>query len=187
MSVGILRRTVVGAGMKPCTKCGASDRYADGHCKPCNRASGRKHYRANSERLRAASKAWYQNNKERAKPARDAWARNNPEKKQEINRRWVEKDPERAKQLHKASTNRLWPMKLMCGARAASKQRGHSPPTITKAWIEEQFIKSPVCPYTGVPLVPPNLDAWAGRRCPWAPSLDRIDCSEGYTPENTHR
>lgn len=88
---------------------------------------------------------------------------------------WAKKLPSRL---------RHWTVALLNRARKGSKLRGHPPPSITREWIEEQLETHPNCYYTGVPLVPPSHDEHAGQRCPWAPSLDRIDNAKGYTPEN---
>ena len=50
--------TAASLEMKPCIKCGATDRYADGHCKPCGRASSAAYRGANKERKAATDAAW---------------------------------------------------------------------------------------------------------------------------------
>lgn len=69
-----------------------------------------------------------------------------------------------------------WAKKLLHSAVRSSKARGHAPPTVTEAWILAQSL---VCPYLNVSLEPSRR-----ARSPWAPSLDRIDNSKGYTPDN---
>lgn len=49
---------------KPCRKCGASDRYTDGRCRPCRQRSSAK---------------WSTNNLDRAKKKRAEWRANNKE------------------------------------------------------------------------------------------------------------
>ncbi len=70
-----------------------------------------------------------------------------------------------------------WAKRLLLAARKSSKDRGHDPPEIDEAWIERQPL---VCPYLGVILVPDSGKS----RDPFAPSLDRIDNSRGYTRDN---
>ncbi len=69
-----------------------------------------------------------------------------------------------------------WAMKLMHSAILCSKRRGHPDPTIDEAWVLEQLL---VCPYLNVAIAPSLIC-----RDPWAPSLDRIDNSKGYSPDN---
>lgn len=69
-----------------------------------------------------------------------------------------------------------WVKPLMQSANVCSKRRGHSKPTITEEWIYQQPL---VCPYLNVPLQPDP-----GSRSPWALSLDRIDNTRGYSPDN---
>jgi len=67
---------------------------------------------------------------------------------------------------------------MLADARGNSKKRGHQPPSITREWIVDQINKG--CSLTGLPLVvdgPPQHSR--------APSLDRIDNSRPYTPDNT--
>ena len=52
--------------------------------------------------------------------------------------------------------------------------------SITLEWIKEQLDKG-VCAVTGIPFV----FSYHKTRSPWAPSLDKIDPSQGYTEENT--
>ena len=75
-----------------------------------------------------------------------------------------------------------WARMLLHSASLNSKKRKHPPPTITEEWILAQPLE---CPYTRMPLIPPCDSDKAGQRCPWKPSLDREDCTLGYTPENT--
>jgi hypothetical protein len=67
---------------------------------------------------------------------------------------------------------------LLQQAKKRAKERG-TDCTLTHAWIKERIIKGK-CDRTDIPFV---LNG--GNKDPHAPSLDRIDCSLGYTPENT--
>lgn len=64
--------------MKPCKKCGATERYKDGRCKSCQRASNKK---------------YYENNLEKARESRKRWKRENPEKQREYSRKWNANNP----------------------------------------------------------------------------------------------
>lgn len=86
---------------------------------------------------------------------------------------------------NKASWRANWALRLKEGADYRSKEKSLSKPTITPAWIREQFDKqNGKCAYLHVPLViPQGLRPDNGM--PWQPSLDRIDNALGYTPQNT--
>jgi hypothetical protein len=73
--------------------------------------------------------------------------------------------------------------KMHANARRRAKKRDH-PCTITKAWIARALDKG-VCQLTGLPFyegIADDHDWWTHPR---APSLHRVDPSQGYTPENT--
>lgn len=105
-------------------------------------------------------KAYYQANKDKVK-AREASRRSQSG--------WTE----RCRTYHKNN----WAKKLRHSAVRSSKAKGFTPPTITEEWILSQPL---VCPYLGVAL---SLDG-LGDKAPWSPSLDRINNSKGYTPDN---
>ena len=57
------------------------------------------------------------------------------------------------------------------------RARALTPTTdLTEAWIRERIECG--CAVTGAPF------SFGSSRHPWQPSLDRIDCSEGYTKDN---
>lgn len=58
--------------MKTCVKCGGAERYADGRCKPCTRATSAAWRAANTEKYRTTNAAWAAANKA-------AWKASNPE------------------------------------------------------------------------------------------------------------
>lgn len=61
--------------------------------------------------------------------------------------------------------------------RSARKHRPKELCTLTKDWIEER-LNTGVCSVTGIPFVRGQF------RSPYAPSLDRIDPSGEYEPDN---
>lgn len=67
---------------------------------------------------------------------------------------------------------------LLMSARLRAKATGQLF-TITEEWVTERLERG-VCPMTGIPFV---MTRGEGRQA-YAPSLDRIDPSVGYTPEN---
>lgn len=48
--------------VRPCTKCGTSNRYADGHCIECKRLSTIGRYASNPEKYAAMKTAWRESN-----------------------------------------------------------------------------------------------------------------------------
>lgn len=50
---------------KPCTKCGSTERYASGQCKPCTRNSNKKWRANNPEKMASARANWKKENKEK--------------------------------------------------------------------------------------------------------------------------
>jgi hypothetical protein len=67
---------------------------------------------------------------------------------------------------------------MLATARVNSKKRGHPPPTLTIDDVESA-LEPGACAVTGIAF------AWGtGARGPLTPSLDRIDASRPYTPDN---
>lgn len=102
------------------------------------------------------------------------WKRRNPERVRAIKAKFYRNH---VKYWRRRAVVEDWPAQLLRNAVNSSKRRKQGPPTITVAWIVAQPM---VCPYLGIPLEP--SEQIRGLR---QPSLDRIDNSKGYTPENT--
>ena len=68
----------------------------------------------------------------------------------------------------------LWASTVLRSARKRAKKRGLEF-SLTAKWLFKRY--TGVCEVTGVPMIPNSG--------PYAPSLDRIDSSGGYTRENT--
>lgn len=66
--------------VKPCIKCGATERYSDGHCKMCARAGASTWGKANPEKKAAIYAEWQKANKEKENRRKAAWKKANPEK-----------------------------------------------------------------------------------------------------------
>ncbi|MHB8914935.1 MAG: HNH endonuclease [Thiobacillus sp.] len=66
--------------MKPCKKCGATDRYANGNCKPCMRANSSAWSAANPDKVRAGKAAYRIANAEKLRAEKAAYRASNKEK-----------------------------------------------------------------------------------------------------------
>lgn len=102
------------------------------------------------------------------------WQLDNRSKRRLVQQRYCRKHKQVVRRTQKVER---WAQKLLQDAKGRSRRRGHSPPTITEAWILAQPL---ICPYLGV-----TLSLSTTFRYLWQPSLDRIDNDKGYTPENT--
>lgn len=80
--------------MKPCKKCGSTDRYASGCCKECKRISGAAWRLANKERKKASSAAWAKENADRKKETNAAWIRANKDRVRMLISEWSKKNPD---------------------------------------------------------------------------------------------
>jgi 5-methylcytosine-specific restriction endonuclease McrA len=127
--------------VKPCSKCGAQERYKDGACKPCKQQRNsqwaknnpKKHtervirwQRANSERHAENVRKWHEANPEKAAEASRKWRKANPEKVIERGRQWRqanrERDAEYSRKWAKANPEKCKVMKQ--NRRAKKKGNG---------------------------------------------------------------
>lgn len=74
-----------------------------------------------------------------------------------------------------------WFKYLLASSQRTSRTRKHNRPTITWEWIQSQFIEQQGMCYYTKQLLQPNM---LGTRSLLQPSLDRIDNTIGYVPEN---
>lgn len=100
--------------MKPCKKCGATDRNLGGKCRPCQKSHSDAWYKENKERhkalgaiwstaniekKRASSNKWAASNREYVKSNSSAYHKANKEKRSTAGRAWRHANPEKAKAL----------------------------------------------------------------------------------------
>lgn len=103
--------------MKPCIKCGSTNRDSKGKCKPCKAARDAAWRKANSEYLKAKriadkkanpekfkakNKARYLANTEKMKLANAAWYKANRERADALNAEWRKAHPGRMRELRQA-------------------------------------------------------------------------------------
>ena len=84
---------------KPCIKCGAADRYADGDCRPCTIRQTRAYRMANLEKVKRARRKYYESNIDAVKRKARDYAAANPERvrmDKHARRGWAPGEPERA-------------------------------------------------------------------------------------------
>ena len=89
-------------------------------------------------------------------------------------------ESERAKSAayYRAKRETLYPQKMLKAAQSRAKLKG-LPCTITIEWIEAKY-RLGRCELSGLPYV---LNRRRGGG-PFSPSIDRVDSTRGYTPEN---
>lgn len=81
--------------IKPCTKCGATDRAKSGYCKPCASVRRREQYLKNKEANLKQSKEWVEKNRERSREIKRKWAEANSEKLAKVIKNWQLANPAR--------------------------------------------------------------------------------------------
>ena len=59
--------------VKPCIRCGSTERYKGGRCKKCKRENNRNWYEANPERKKEYNRNWYEANPERQRKNVRRW------------------------------------------------------------------------------------------------------------------
>lgn len=64
---------------KPCKKCGSENRNASGGCRPCQKVRGDKHYKANSEKVKASATKYTKTHPENRKATQIKYNKNHPE------------------------------------------------------------------------------------------------------------
>ena len=72
--------TAILSPVKPCVKCGASNRYPSGKCKPCGDAASKKFRQANIDKALMWQMDWYKKNKDHATATRLKYRAENQEK-----------------------------------------------------------------------------------------------------------
>jgi predicted TIM-barrel fold metal-dependent hydrolase len=105
----------------------------------------------------------------------------NPERERERNQEWASKNTERKKQNFRNwwRKNRAYDLWRRAKKRAEISGLQFD---ITSEQLRELIALTACCPYTRVVL---DLEPMKGfKRNPWAPSIDRIDSSKGYTLDN---
>lgn len=83
--------------VRPCIKCGATERSKAGDCKACSRASSAAWRAANPDKRRAQTAAWRAANPDKVKAMKAAWQAANLDKAKARSAAWREANPGAAK------------------------------------------------------------------------------------------
>lgn len=83
--------------VKPCRKCGAMDRNANGRCKPCQKERARKWHQANREKTVERNREWKQSNREKVLEGKRNYYQANREKIADYGRDYHRANPEKRK------------------------------------------------------------------------------------------
>ena len=126
------------------------------------RASDKQYRKRNAAKVAERNKQWYENNKARASATSRAWAKANPDKI-------------KAKSIrNKTRVSSI--ARLLFGAASRRSAEYRIPFALTIEWVRSK-IEAGACAATGHRfLLEPGS--------PWRPSIDRLDPSRGYVPDN---
>jgi len=83
--------------VKPCVKCGATDRYKSGDCRPCHLARSKQMREKFPEKKAIADAKYWKENAPKLKEKSATWRKNNVEKKKAMDLAWRLANPERVK------------------------------------------------------------------------------------------
>lgn len=132
------------------------------------RVRARRRYAENPEKYKAINREKYQANPEAYQAASTRWKEANVD--QQLAKRKEQYDRRKREERE---------VSALIGARNRAKQKGLEF-TLTKEWVKSRGSN---CELSGLPFRP-EYDGVHDRN-PFAPSVDRIDSSKGYTPENS--
>lgn len=113
---------------RPCVKCGASDRYKSGDCKPCAQSRDRKRYEANRDKIADYGRKYYDANRDRLLERNRDWRKANPEKALAYWEKWHKVNREKVLEF-----KRNWGLVNAEKVRQASKKWAEANPEKIKA------------------------------------------------------
>jgi hypothetical protein len=131
----------------------------------------REYRKKNRERIRAYKKNYYEKNREAVLGWNIIWQEKNPEKFKEAQKKARKNETEKVNNSFDAFVDRKY-----CSGRAGAKNRNLSW-ELTRAQVYEFLKNNPTCALSGREL---KYEIGALDQA----SLDRIDCSKGYTVDN---
>jgi 5-methylcytosine-specific restriction endonuclease McrA len=83
----------------PCKKCGATERYKDGRCKPCVAKYNRAYYKANRDKKAERKRAYRAANRDKVAKYNRAYREANRDKEAKYHRAWREANPEKERRV----------------------------------------------------------------------------------------
>ena len=113
--------------MKVCKKCGSSEFYKDGRCKPCRRASTARYVKANPEKAKECCVKYREKNREDAKERSAKWRADHPGHLKKYCKQWREDNPEKAHDIRRGR----YAKNPQAGCRASSKWNAANPEKVT--------------------------------------------------------
>ena len=122
--------------MKPCRKCGASDRMPSGRCRPCMQAYNAKHYKIHGDKARAYAVEYRKANKEKVNAAIAACHKANPDIHRKASERYRNKNKEKCYAAQEVS-RKANPAKYVAYVRKRQARKLHATPS----WADEFIIE----------------------------------------------
>jgi hypothetical protein len=140
----------------------------------------------NIERSKEYQRQYYLSHKEQIEARNKAWRANNPERLEKYREaarlRARHERPQRIEYAKKYYADPRGRAVVLCNsAKRRARTRGVDF-SLTPEWVAQK-IAAGSCELTGLPFEMTG-DAKSVAKSPWSPSLDRIDPSGPYTPEN---
>ena len=141
--------------MKKCTLCKTTDINRGSWCQSCT-----KNYNRN-------------------------YRKNHKKKLQKLNKQWRNSNAERYKQMkYDYYSSKRGRIIELCKSAAKRAKQKHIEYSLSSDFLEELWSKQDgKCALTKIEFQIPQ-ERTGGKASPFAPSIDRIDCSKGYTIEN---
>lgn len=136
-------------------------------CSACKKKQSREYHAKNRGKIAAKDKERRATNRELLRERKKEYVRRRPHVPKAARKRYRETIKGRAHLLFR-------------NAAARSVDLGLETPTIDREWIAKRLERG-VCEATGLTL---TMSAGHGKKISRAPSIERIDCKNGYTTEN---
>jgi hypothetical protein len=113
------------------------------------------------------------------------YRKNHKKKLQKLNKQWRSVNAEHYREIkYEYYSSKKGRMVELCKSAAKRAKQKHIEYTLSSSFLEELWsIQEGKCALTRIEFQIPQ-ERTGGKASPFAPSIDRIDCSKGYTPDN---